>query len=394
MAKVVLPPITGSNNIQRMNDNFQIIANALNEEVLYRDNPVGEPNEMLNDLDMNNQRIYNLPAPVLDHEPARWVDVKGLSDAVEDSLANALRAEAAADAADAFSENAEAAAAEAEASAVDAQASEDATEGLWFDFNKRYLGAHATDPTTDLNGDPLVAGALYYNTTLQGMREYNGTTWVEFSSAASATIGRPPGAIPFISAQGQNVFPVAGGYVSTQIIVYLNGVQINGGEINLTSGTNIVFNTPLNAGDLVDYYAFSAFEVADAYTKAETDALIAGVNGSINAVSADLAASFGKPSQTMQNLTASRLASTRYTNNTGRPILVYAQYTATAAGTGIVGSIAPDMVSPLMPVSNNWLTTTAAGQITATHFTVPPGWVYAVSGSLGAAPLTSWYEYR
>lgn len=75
MPKVVLPPVTGGLNISQINDNFAKISDAFDEGVLWRDNPVGEPNTMQNDLDMNGQRIYNLPQPLLPHEPARLIDI-------------------------------------------------------------------------------------------------------------------------------------------------------------------------------------------------------------------------------------------------------------------------------------------------------------------------------
>ena len=45
-------------------------------------------------------------------------------------------------------------------------------------FDDRYLGAKATDPTVDNDGDPLNAGDLYYNTTLSVMKVYTGSAWV------------------------------------------------------------------------------------------------------------------------------------------------------------------------------------------------------------------------
>lgn len=70
MSKIDLVPVTGAHNVSAINDNFDKLEQALNEKVLYRDNPVREPNQMKSDLDMNGKRIYNLPNPVLDHEPA------------------------------------------------------------------------------------------------------------------------------------------------------------------------------------------------------------------------------------------------------------------------------------------------------------------------------------
>lgn len=59
MAKIVLPQITNGQNISNINNNFQQIADQLNNDVLYRDNPIGEPNQLLDDIDMNGHNIIN-----------------------------------------------------------------------------------------------------------------------------------------------------------------------------------------------------------------------------------------------------------------------------------------------------------------------------------------------
>lgn len=76
MSKIKLNNVTNPSNVTVMNDNFQKIEDELNEKVLYRKVPIGEPNQMSNDLDMNGKRIYNLPVPTEDHEPARVKDLK------------------------------------------------------------------------------------------------------------------------------------------------------------------------------------------------------------------------------------------------------------------------------------------------------------------------------
>lgn len=60
MSKIELPNITGGNNLSTLNNNFQKIEDALNEEVLYRKGYAGEPNEMQTNLDMNGNRILNI----------------------------------------------------------------------------------------------------------------------------------------------------------------------------------------------------------------------------------------------------------------------------------------------------------------------------------------------
>lgn len=76
MSKVTPIPVTSVFNTLAINENNRKFAEALNEGVLWRKNPEGEPNDMKNDIDMNSKRIYNLPEPVLDHEAARKVDME------------------------------------------------------------------------------------------------------------------------------------------------------------------------------------------------------------------------------------------------------------------------------------------------------------------------------
>jgi hypothetical protein len=45
-------------------------------------------------------------------------------------------------------------------------------------FDDRYLGAKSSDPTLDNDGNALLAGALYFNTVLPGMKVYTGSAWV------------------------------------------------------------------------------------------------------------------------------------------------------------------------------------------------------------------------
>lgn len=60
MAKITLNTILSSfASTSLFNTNFSAIQTELNDKVLYRDNPAGEPNQMMNDLDMNSNDILN-----------------------------------------------------------------------------------------------------------------------------------------------------------------------------------------------------------------------------------------------------------------------------------------------------------------------------------------------
>jgi hypothetical protein len=55
------------------------------------------------------------------------------------------------------------------------------------DFNETYLGAQASDPTLDNNGDPVTAGDWYFNTTSDRSRIYDGAAW-DFVAVDTATV--------------------------------------------------------------------------------------------------------------------------------------------------------------------------------------------------------------
>ena len=63
MAKITLDTITSSHaSTSLFNTNYSAIQTELNDKVLYRVNPIGEANQMENDLDMNSNDILNAGA--------------------------------------------------------------------------------------------------------------------------------------------------------------------------------------------------------------------------------------------------------------------------------------------------------------------------------------------
>lgn len=75
MTKLVLDVLNSGSSLSVINDNFQKIQTELQNNILYRNNPIGEPNSLGNDIDMNGKRIYNLPAPISNSEAARLQDI-------------------------------------------------------------------------------------------------------------------------------------------------------------------------------------------------------------------------------------------------------------------------------------------------------------------------------
>lgn len=80
----------------------------------------------------------------------------------------------------------------------------------------------------------------------------------------------------FTAANNQTTFDIAGGYTANLAQVYLNGVKlVNGVDVTVTSGSNVVLTTGAAANDVVDVVAYTAVTVNNVYTQAQTDALLA-----------------------------------------------------------------------------------------------------------------------
>ena len=93
---------------------------------------------------------------------------------------NALTSETNANLAKVAAETAQGLAETAQGLAEDAQA---AAELALDTFDDVYLGSKASDPTVDNDGDPLVSGALYYNTTTNALKVYKGSSWATLTDS-------------------------------------------------------------------------------------------------------------------------------------------------------------------------------------------------------------------
>lgn len=72
MSDITLDKIRSGYNLSRINDNFDKIENLINEDTLH---VRGGNNTMSQQLDMNSNRITNLPAPIADRDPLRKGDI-------------------------------------------------------------------------------------------------------------------------------------------------------------------------------------------------------------------------------------------------------------------------------------------------------------------------------
>jgi hypothetical protein len=158
-------------------------------------------------------------------------------------------------------------------SATAAAASAAAAAASYDSFDDRYLGAYASNPTLDNDGNSLITGAIYFNTVSAVMLAWSGSAWVSISS--SAEIYR----YKFIAAGGET--SVSGADASSQTLaylagkeqVYLNGVLlVRGTDYTATNGTSITALAALAASDVLEIITFTSFSVVTDIPQSVVDA--------------------------------------------------------------------------------------------------------------------------
>ena len=112
----------------------------------------------------------------------------------------------------------------------------------------------------------LVAGALYFNSTDNEMRVYDGGSWIAASSAGGASLLE----YNYTATAGQTTFSGADdnaatlAYVLSNLIVTLNGIVLeNGTDYTATNGTSIVLTDAAAVDDELNVVAFKSFTTAD-----------------------------------------------------------------------------------------------------------------------------------
>jgi len=72
------------------------------------------------------------------------------------------------------------------ASAADSSAV--AAAAIYDNFDDRYLGAKSSAPSVDNDGNPLLTGALYFNTVDNSMKVWNGSIWLDAYASLSGAL--------------------------------------------------------------------------------------------------------------------------------------------------------------------------------------------------------------
>lgn len=223
-----------------LNDNFTQNL-YVTQEVNNNSVNIDGSNPMVGNLDMGGKKILNLATPASSTDAS----TKGYVDSVvATGAANAAAAAASASAA-ASSASAAASSATAAANTLDS-------------FDDRYLGAKATDPTVDNDGNALLVGAIYFNSTSKVMRVWNGANWQDSSANANVLRWRKTAVGGETTLSGNDNSNQSLTYTVNLEAVFLNGALLQRGvDYVATTGNSITGLVALTAGDVVEVLAFS-----------------------------------------------------------------------------------------------------------------------------------------
>lgn len=139
-------------------------------------------------------------------------------------------------------------------------------------FDDRYLGQKSSNPTTDNDGNPLLTGALYWNTVATEMRVWTGVVWQVAAGAIEATFS----IIREVktATASQTVFTLTSTYnVGTNsLMVYRNGSRLINSEYTETNANTVTLASAATAGDEL------LFEIGVVTTGSSTSAGLVAFN--------------------------------------------------------------------------------------------------------------------
>ena len=174
--------------------------------------------DLVKDTSTNNIFIVNTAHTSSGSQPLTSNANSAKYDLIVDAGSATTSASAASTSATNASNSATAAATSATNSANSATASANSATSAansFDDFDDRYLGAKSSEPSTDNDGDALVTGALFFDTTAGAMKVWTGSAWntVTVSAANQANINTVAGIasnVTTVAGISSNVTTVAG----------------------------------------------------------------------------------------------------------------------------------------------------------------------------------------
>ena len=171
-------------------------------------------------------------------------------------------------------------ASEAATSATNAAASFD-------NLDDRYLGAKSSDPSTDNDGDALITGALYFNTTDGEMKVFNGSAFITITVAATNQTN-----INAVAANSSNINTVAGVASNVTTVAGIASdvttVAADGTDIGAVAGGISNVNTVAGAISNVNTVAGISANISTVAGISANVTTVAGANSNITTVATNI----------------------------------------------------------------------------------------------------------
>ena len=179
--------------------------------------------------------------------------------------------------------NASTSATNAATSATAAQTAQAAAEAALDNFDDKFLGAKASDPTVDNDGDALTDGALYFNTTDDVMKVYDltNTQWrqIQLSTSDQANVNTVAADL-----SGSNTI----GTVATNI-ANVNTNATNIANINTTAGISANITSVAGISSNVTAVAGNETNINAVNSNSTNINTVAGANSNITSVATNIA---------------------------------------------------------------------------------------------------------
>jgi hypothetical protein len=200
--------------------------------------------------------------------------------------------------------NAASSASAAATSASNAASSEAAAAAIFDNFDDSYLGAKASNPSVDNDGDPLEDGALYFDTTNNVMKVYDlgTTTWFQLTPTVSNqnninTVAAISADVTQAASDSADIQTVAADSADIQTLADIEDGTVATNAISNT-GTNTANITtvagqisPTNNIATVASVSADITSVAGQISPTNNIQTVANANANITTVAADLAGS-------------------------------------------------------------------------------------------------------
>jgi len=240
------------------------------------------PRDIVKDTSTNNIFIANTAHTSSGSQPltsntdsAKWDLLVDAASATTAQTAAASSATAAATSATA-SETAKTAAETAKTAAETAKTS---AETAFDNLDDRYLGAKSSDPSTDNDGDALITGALYFNTTDGEMKVFNGSAFITITVASSNQAN-----INAVAGNATNINSVAAksSLITSDFVSDLNTVATTAviEDLNILATSDIVsdLNTLATSDIVSDINTLATSDIVSDLNTLATSDIVSDIN--------------------------------------------------------------------------------------------------------------------